>query len=60
MKHDPVLGSEGEPTEHPAAAYEDPGKPAFAKPKLRFIKPELVKEGKFTEVTSQFFGTFTP
>jgi len=35
-------------------------KPDFNAPKLTFVKPELVKQGGFAEVTGQFFGTFFP
>ena len=35
-------------------------KPAFVQPKVTFVKPELVKQGAFAEVTGQFFGTFFP
>ena len=38
----------------------DTAKPPYSSPKLTFVKPELVPQGRFTEVTGQFFGTFEP
>lgn len=38
----------------------DTAKPRYSEPKLTFVKPELVPQGEFTDVTGQFFGTFTP
>lgn len=38
----------------------DISKPGFAPPKMTFVKPELVQQGGFAEVTGQFFGTFFP
>lgn len=35
-------------------------KPAFQEPKLTFVKPKLVREGDFGQITAGFFGTFTP
>ncbi len=37
---------------------DSPRKPLFQPPKLTFVKPELVKQGDFAEVTAGFFGTF--
>ncbi|MCB0212139.1 MAG: hypothetical protein KDJ52_22540 [Anaerolineae bacterium] len=35
-------------------------KQPFVEPKLSFIEPKLVKQGKLENVTAGFFGTFYP
>ncbi len=32
----------------------------FAEPTLRFVEPQLVKQGNLADVTAAFFGTFFP
>lgn len=55
---------EAPPLENPrddrSIAEKNTGKLTFTQPKLTFVKPELVKQGGFAEVTGQFFGTFFP
>ena len=36
------------------------GKAPWQEPKLKFVKPKLVKHGELKEVTGGFFGEFTP
>ena len=35
-------------------------KKPFEEPKLTYIKPKLNKQGKVTQVTQSFFGSFSP
>ncbi len=42
------------------APTPDTAKAEYSSPKLAFVKPELVQQGRFTDVTCQFFGTFEP
>ena len=32
----------------------------FVEPKLAFVQPKLVKQGKVEEITAGFFGNFYP
>ena len=36
-----------------------PKKP-FETPKLSYVKPKLTKQGKVTQLTQSFFGSFSP
>jgi hypothetical protein len=40
-------------------AHSDSKRP-FVAPKLRFVKPELVRHGDVNQVTAQFIGPITP
>ena len=42
------------------ATLEDTPKQPFVEPKLRFIEPKLVKQGKLENVTASFFTVFSP
>jgi hypothetical protein len=39
---------------------EESGKQPWQEPKLTFVEPKLTKHGNLEEVTSAFFGGFTP
>jgi hypothetical protein len=44
----------------PVETGELAGKHAFVEPKLTFVKPRLVRQGRLEEKTQSFFGPFTP
>ena len=39
---------------------ENHAKKSFEQPKLTYIKPKLNKQGKVTQITQSFFGSFSP
>ena len=36
------------------------GKKPFEEPKLSYVKPKLSEQGKVSQVTQSFFGSFSP
>lgn len=45
----------------PGAIEETSGeKKRFEEPKLTYVKPKLNKQGKVSQVTQSFFGSFSP
>jgi hypothetical protein len=45
---------------HPVESNESATKPAFVEPRLSFVTPRLVNQGRLEEKTQSFFGVFTP
>jgi hypothetical protein len=49
-----------EHVEHMHQVGDETGKQPWQEPKLTFVEPKLTKHDKLEEVTSAFFGGFTP
>lgn len=56
MSRDKTTGREPRVSEEP----HDDDREVYAKPKLAYVRPELVKRGDVAKVTAGFFGTFSP
>ncbi len=57
---DPQVDPPGVQGGTPSQSDSDAVQTRYSEPKLTFVKPELVSQGQFSDVTGQFFGTFFP